>query len=122
MRSKRLLIVDDDDNILDLLRYHLSEFEDIQTASCGAAAIRMARERRPDLILLDVQMPDLDGFATCQALRSDTELTDVPIIFLTARQDSRTIVKCFKVGGNDFIAKPVNPAVLLQSVQSHLQV
>ncbi|HEX2801997.1 MAG TPA: response regulator, partial [Phenylobacterium sp.] len=93
--------------MLELLRGILGNYENIRTVSSGMAAIRAARERRPDLIILDIQMPDLDGLATCEIMRADPRLAKVPIIFLTARRDSETVVNCFKAGGSDFVAKPL---------------
>ena len=104
-----ILIVDDVAANVLLLKVLLSnERFGIITASGGCEAIEVAQREKPDLILLDVMMPDKSGFEVCQVLKADKETCDIPIIFLTALDNTTDIVKGFHVGGNDFISKPFN--------------
>ena len=76
----------------------------------------MAKLIKPDLILLDIMMPDMDGFEVCHILKNDTDLQKVPVIFITLKNETHDIVKCFKMGGVDFIAKPYNELEFLARI------
>lgn len=109
----RVCVVDDDPAILAALAALLqSEFE-VVVARNGHDALRLARKDPPDLILLDVQMPDLDGFAVCRRLKDDPLTAEVPVVFLTAQGDEATEVRGLTAGADDFIAKPLRGAVVL---------
>jgi two-component system, sensor histidine kinase and response regulator len=115
----RILVVDDEETT----RLYVSgllekEGYAVSTAACGAHALAAAAER-PDLILLDVMLPDADGFALCRELRAEAATRDIPVIFLTAKGDEPEIVRGFESGGVDYIVKPFAVAVLLARVGTH---
>ena len=109
--SGRVLIVDDDKSTRMVLRSLLSQQFDVETASSGEEALTICREREPDLIMLDVNMPGLDGYKTCCKLR---EFTDIPIVFVTASDALDEHIKAFDAGGDDVIIKPVIKEILLR--------
>ncbi len=117
-----ILIVDDIPGNLNFISNVLSnEGIGITAATTGKDAIDIARERAPDLILLDIAMPVLDGFEVCRILKDDPVTKDIPIIFLTARDEQDDIIKGFEAGAVDFISKPFNTTELLSRVNTHLE-
>jgi adenylate cyclase len=119
----RILIADDNAMNLDILQTRLSVHGyDILTATDGEAALALAREKQPDLILLDVMMPRLDGFEVCRRLRADTSLPFMPIILVTARTDPKDIVAGLEAGGDEYLTKPVDQAALVARVKSMLRI
>src|SRR4029079_413105 len=90
-------------------------------ASCGADALTAFDRERPDCVLLDVQMPDMDGGAVCETMRARASRSNTPVVFLTAQRDLDTFDRALRVGGNDFLAKPVRPAELVVRVQCVLK-
>src|ERR1700722_2071201 len=118
--SARLLVVDDEATILELLSgsLRLAGFE-VVTAASGAEAVRVAASSRPDLVLLDVMMPDGDGFEALRRIRDGG--SEVPVIFLTARDAVPDRVKGFDLGGNDYVDKPLSLAELLGRVGGGLK-
>jgi two-component system, OmpR family, response regulator len=116
----RLLVVDDEATILELLSgsLRLAGFE-VMTAASGAEAVRTAASDRPDLVLLDVMMPDGDGFGALRRMRSAG--TEVPVIFLTARDDVSDRVKGFALGGDDYVTKPFSLEELLGRIRAVLK-
>ncbi len=119
----RILIADDNAMNLDILQTRLAlHGYDILTAADGEAAIALAREKQPDLILLDINMPKLDGFEVCRRLRGDPALPFMPIILVTARTDSRDVVAGLEAGGDEYLTKPVDQAALVARVKSMLRI
>jgi adenylate cyclase len=119
----RILIADDNAMNLDILQTRLSVHGyDILTATDGEAALALAREKQPDLLLLDVMMPRLDGFEVCRRLRADTSLPFMPIILVTARTDPKDIVAGLEAGGDEYLTKPVDQAALVARVKSMLRI
>jgi two-component system alkaline phosphatase synthesis response regulator PhoP len=110
----KIMVVDDDPDIVELLEFNLKK-EGYLTASAGDGrrALAVAQDFVPDIILLDVMMPHLDGIATCRLLREQTRLKDTYIIVLTARSEEFSEVAAFDAGADDFIAKPIKPRALL---------
>ena len=90
-------------------------------ATSGSKALNFARARLPDLILLDVSMPEMDGFEVCRCLKNMPELSNIPVLFITARTDTEDVVRGFNVGGVDYITKPFNSTELLARVRTHLE-
>src|SRR5574344_1457753 len=116
-----IMVVDDVMSNVLLLKVLLSNEEyKVITASFGRQALEMARAKNPDLILLDVMMPDLSGFEVAQYLKADPETADIPIIFLTALNSTQDIVKGFNVGASDFVSKPFNKEELLIRVMHQI--
>ncbi len=102
-------------NILKEDNYHFS------FARSGQEALQLLKQKKFDLILLDIMMPEMDGYETCQAIKADPSLMDIPVIFLTAKADVDSMEKAFEVGGVDFITKPFHPNELLARVRTHLE-
>jgi len=117
------MIVDDTPANIDVLRRILSEdgFE-ISIAMSGEAALSLVEKNRPDLILLDVMMPGINGFETCGKLKSNPATKDIPVILVTAKTEVEDIVHGFKVGGVDYIAKPFKREEVVSRVQTHLKI
>ena len=122
MKSKKILIVDDEEDILEFLSYNLSK-EDykIETATNGSNAITLAQDFAPDLIILDIMMPGMDGIEVCTTLRENPELNNTLIVFLTARNESFTEISALDSGGDDFITKPIKPNVLKSKIKAILR-
>ena len=120
MGGERLLLVDDEENLRSMLAAALSHSGfDVVTASNGRDALTMTKEVLPDLILLDVMMPDLDGFEVCRRLRA--EYVKVPIIFLTARDETSDKVRGLATGGDDYLVKPFSLEELVARVEAVLR-
>ena len=116
-----VLIVEDDRLTADLVTNMLAqEGYGIQTASDGAQCLDMLNESTPNLILMDVGLPVMNGIETCKQVRSNPESTKIPIIFVTANTDDDTLEAAFNAGGNDYVCKPVNRIELLARVRSAL--
>lgn len=122
MGKSRILIVDDEHDILELLKYNL-EKEDykIKTTSNGLEALEVAEEFSPDLILLDIMMPGMDGVELCQRLRENETFDNTVIAFLTARSEDFTQISALEAGGDDFIMKPIKPNVFKSRVKALLR-
>jgi two-component system sensor histidine kinase/response regulator len=117
----KILIVDDVmSNVLLLKILLTNEKFQVCTANCGNACIEQARKEHPDLILLDVMMPDINGFDTAVIMKKDDELKDIPIIFLTALNTPQDLVKGFQVGASDFLTKPFNKEELVMRVMQQI--
>jgi len=118
----QILIVDDVPENLQVLGSMLQrKGYDVNVASSGIDALALVAKQKPDLILMDVAMPNLDGFQVCERLKADDTTKDIPVMFLTAHSDKERIVKGFQVGGVDYITKPFHAAELLARVRTHLE-
>ena len=118
---KKILIVEDDQDIIDLLKYNLEkEGYKCYTANNGMEAVDLAEDEEPDLILLDIMMPEMDGIETCRVIKSKPKLHDTFIIFLTARAEEYSEIAGFEAGADDYIAKPVKPRVLISRIKAIL--
>jgi diguanylate cyclase (GGDEF)-like protein len=117
-----ILLVDDDPGAIQLTGRILMAEGAVRFATSGADALRLARASVPDLILLDAEMPNMSGFEVCAALKADPLLVDVPVVFVTSHRDESFEVAGFAVGAVDFIAKPVNPQLMVVRVRSQLRV
>jgi DNA-binding response OmpR family regulator len=115
-------VIDDDPSICKLVTTLLEEDGIlVTTANTGSAGLALARERRFDLVLLDIGLPDGDGFSLCRQLCADTATEDVPVIFLTARETAGDEARGLGEGAIDFISKPVQPDILRVRVRNHLE-
>lgn len=117
--TPRVLVVDDDADIVELLEYNLTkEGYSVQTASTGKKAIEVAMTFIPDLILLDIMMPQLDGIETARYLRQNVDLKNTYILFLTARSEEYSEVAAFEIGADDYITKPIKPRALMSRINA----
>lgn len=122
LSKKRILVVDDEKDITEFLSYNLTrEGAKVFAANNGIEAIDIARKMKPDLILLDVMMPEMDGIETCIQLRGKPETKDIIIAFLTARSEDYSQIAGFEAGADDYITKPVKPRVLISRVKALLR-
>ena len=120
--QKTILIIEDDSNIRELLRLYLSqEGYKIETAQDGLEGLRAFRAHEPDLILLDLMMPGIDGFEVIRRLRANPETADIQIVILSALNSNEDVVKGFNEGANDFIMKPIIMEKLLSCVVTQMQ-
>ena len=118
----KILIVDDEPDIVEFISYNLkNKGYLIATAGDGVEAIRKAKEFRPDLILMDIMMPNKDGMATVKELRVLPEFEDTAIIFLTALNDEKYEIEGLKIGADDFISKPIKPELLATRIGATLR-
>ncbi len=116
-----ILLVDDNVHLIAMLGKMLAPIGRVQFATSGEDALEQIRRHPPDLVLLDTEMPGMSGYAVCEVLRADAELREIPVIFVTAHDDAEAEVRGLAAGAVDFIAKPVNEAVLLARVSTHLR-
>ncbi len=121
--NERILIVDDTPANIQTLSGILKEKGyQLSVATNGKQALQVLEKIHPDLILLDVMMPEMDGFETCRQIKKSETLNDIPIIFLTAKTDTADIVAGFEIGAVDYVAKPFNPSELLARINTHLTI
>lgn len=116
----RLLVVDDSRTILSILTKVLGEEHDVHTATTGAEALSMARQLLPDLILLDVVMPGMDGYEVCGKLKAEPELAPIPVIFLSSMRQEEDEAVGLALGAIDYLAKPISPAIVTMRVRNHI--
>jgi two-component system alkaline phosphatase synthesis response regulator PhoP len=115
----KILVVDDDPDIVEILRYNLSlGGYDVKSAFNGKEAIKKAKIFLPEIILLDVMMPEMDGIEACSLIREIPSLLNTRIIFLSARSEDYTQLSAFDAGADDYISKPVKPKILLKKIES----
>ncbi len=118
----KILLVDDEQDILDFLSYNLQKEEFVvYTANNGKDAVDIATKKHPDLIVLDVMMPGMDGIETCRAIRQIETLNSTIIAFLTARNEDYSQIAGFDVGADDYITKPIKPRVLISRIKALLR-
>jgi two-component system alkaline phosphatase synthesis response regulator PhoP len=118
----KILLVDDEPDILEIVGYNLSsEGYKIVTANNGIEGVKQAKKEKPQLIILDVMMPEMDGIEACERIRKIPELNDVVITFLTARGEDYSQVAGFDAGADDYITKPIKPKVLVSKVKALLR-
>ena len=122
MLNKRILIVDDEKDILEFLSYNLEkEGYDVVTANNGIVGLEFAIKYKPDLIILDVMMPEMDGITVCEKIRDVKDLKNLLILFLTARSEEYSELAGFGAGADDYITKPIKPKLLISRVNAILK-
>ncbi len=119
--EQTVLVVDDESLYVDLIKAILSAECNVISAVNGTEALRFALSDSPDLILLDIMMPEMDGYEVCQRLKSDPLTADIPVVFLTALGKIEQEVQGLEMGAIDYIAKPINPEVVKVRVRNHLE-
>lgn len=119
MAKQTILVVDDEKDLLDLIEYNLKkEGFAVLKAENGEEGIKAAREHKPNLVLLDIMMPKMDGLEVVELMREDDDLKSIPVIFLTARSDEKTEVEGLNKGGDDFITKPISTTKLISRIKA----
>ncbi len=122
MATERILVVDDEEDLLELIRYNLGkEGYQVRCVSTGEMAIREARSQPPDLMLLDLLLPAVDGLSVCKILKGDPETKNIPIVMVTAKTEEADIVTGLELGADDYITKPFSPRVLLARIRAVLR-
>ena len=122
MQKKSILIVDDDQDIRDLLSYNLQKSGySVNEAINGFDCLKKIKLIKPDLILLDIMMPDMDGIEVCQKIKLDPKNRDILICFLTARGEDYSQIAALEVGGDDYVTKPIKPKVLISRINAILR-
>lgn len=122
MGTQRILLVDDEPDILEFIEYNLvKEGYDVHTAGNGRVGVEMAKKLLPDLVLLDVMMPEMDGMEACAEIREHGPLAQTVVAILTARGEDYSQIAGFEAGADDYILKPIKPKVLVSRVQALLR-
>ena len=120
--ARRILVVEDEQDIRELIRYNLArEGFDIDCAASGEEALRRARTRLPDLVLLDLMLPGVDGLEVCRRLKGDRRSARVPVMMLTAKGEDADVVAGLELGADDYVVKPFSPRVLLARIRAVLR-
>jgi len=118
MSKENILIVDDEEDVLELVRYNLDKSGyHTGTATTGEEALTKARAKLPDLMILDLMLPGIDGLEVCRKLKSDSKTQNIPIIMLTAKGEETDIVTGLELGADDYVTKPFSPKVLVARVR-----
>ena len=115
-----ILVVDDESDIVDILKYNLEKENEytVHAAYNGTEALAIAKKEKPDLILLDIMMPGMNGFEICKNLKSEPETKRIPVIFLTAKENEIDEIVGLEIGADDYIQKPISPRVVLARIKS----
>lgn len=122
MAKETILIVDDEEDIVELIKYNLkNEGYSILTAQTGEQAIKTARQSRPDLMVLDLMLPGMDGLEVTKYLKHNEQTKDIPIVMLTAKGEESDVVTGLELGADDYISKPFSPKVLLARIRAILR-
>ncbi len=122
MANESILVVDDEEDVLELVRYNLDKSGyQVETASSGEEALAKARRKLPDLVILDLMLPGMDGLEVCKKLKNDAKTEGLPIIVLTAKGEESDIVTGLELGADDYVTKPFSPKVLIARVRRILR-
>jgi response regulator RpfG family c-di-GMP phosphodiesterase len=119
--AAKILIVDDEPLNVRVLEMTLQDHYAVSVAYNGHVALSLAQAEKPDLVLLDVMMPGMNGFEVCETMKADPELTDIPVIFVTALEKSLDESRGLSLGAIDYITKPISPDLVLLRVKNHLE-
>jgi putative two-component system response regulator len=120
--KKIIVVVDDEDNIRSALKEVLSETYRVYDAADGVEALRLIRRIMPDVVILDILMPEADGYEVCTMLKQDKRTTHIPVIFLSAKAQINDTEKGFKCGGDAFVAKPFSAGKLLKKISEVIEI
>jgi DNA-binding response OmpR family regulator len=122
MSGERVLAIEDESDILEVIQYNLErEGFNVVTSKNGEDGLELIREEHPDLVLLDLMLPDLDGLEVCRKIRSDQEISQIPVIMVTAKDTESEVVLGLGVGADDYVTKPFNPKELIARVKAVLR-
>ena len=119
MERKTILVVDDEEDILELVRYNLNkEGYNVETVQSGEDALERTRTLKPDLLVLDLMLPGMDGIAVCQALKSDAQTRHIPVLMLSAKGEEADVVRGLELGADDYLTKPFSPKILIARIKA----
>lgn len=122
MAHARILVVDDEPDLLELLRYNLTKAgHAVVCAASGTDALMRIRSQLPDLVVLDLMLPDMDGFEVCRTLKQDARTAKIPVVMLTAKDEEADVVTGLELGADDYLTKPFSPRVLLARIKAVLR-
>ena len=122
MSKASILIIEDDPDIVELLQYNLEkESYSVRTANDGESGLQAARRYKPDMILLDLMMPGMDGLEVCQHLRQDSSTATIPLMMITAKSEESDVVSGLELGADDFLSKPFSPREVVARVRALLR-
>lgn len=122
MSKKQILIIEDEEDILALIHYNLSrEGYRVSAATSGEEGLRLARSERPDLLVLDLMLPGMDGLAVCRALKQNAETAEIAVVMLTAKGEEADVVAGLELGADDYVTKPFSPKVLAARIAAVLR-
>ena len=123
MSKEKILIVEDEEDIQELIRYNLEKegYKNLKVVDSGEKAIESLRTFSPDIILLDLMLPGMDGLAVCRSLKSSPESATIPVIMLTAKSEETDVIVGLEMGADDYVAKPFSNKVLLARIKSVLR-
>lgn len=122
MSGKRILVIEDERDILELIRYNLTKNGyQVMAAIHGEEGLRLVRQNPPDLVVLDLMLPGMDGLDVCRSLKTDPQTAVIPVIMVTARGDEADIVAGLELGAHDYVCKPFSPRVLVARVRACLR-
>ncbi len=122
MTRERILVVDDEEDLLELVNYNLTkEGYRVQCVSTGEEALAAAREQLPDLVVLDLLLPSIDGLEICRLLKADGRTSHIPVLMLTAKSEESDVVTGLELGADDYMTKPFSPRVLVARIRSLLR-
>ncbi len=117
-KNIKILVVDDEPDIVEILKYNLEKEKfTVFKAYSGEECITSANANNPDMIILDIRMPGMNGIEACRSLRENEKFADTPILFLTADSDEYTTMNAFDAGGSHFITKPIKPSILVSIIK-----
>ena len=123
MSKEKILVVEDEEDIQELIRYNLEKegFNNLQIVDCGERALEVLKSFSPDIILLDLMLPGMDGLAVCRHLKSSQETSKIPVIMLTAKSEETDVIIGLEMGADDYVAKPFSNKVLIARIKSVLR-
>jgi DNA-binding response OmpR family regulator len=118
MSNHKILVIDDSKSEVALLKSMLSGWKyEVSAAAAGAEGLQMAESEKPNLILLDIVMPEMDGLETLARLKEGEKTSSIPVIMLTSKGEEATVARAFELGATDYIVKPFTPAVLMEKIK-----
>jgi len=120
-QTHTILVVDDSPENLDLIRNILEPSYQVKVSISGALALDIAKTQKPDLILLDIVLDEMDGYEICEMLKADPSTQHIPVIFLTSKSDETAEIRGFKLGACDYITKPFSPPIMLARIKTHIR-
>ena len=122
MSAGKILVIDDEERVRDMIKFRLCLLGyEVVEATNGRDGLEAASREQPDLVLLDIMMPDVDGFQVCDRLKENEETREIPVVMLTAKGEAMDVARAYNCGAEDYVVKPYDPRVLHQKVAKNLR-